>query len=64
MGKFDVTLDCFIDLPIGKLVDSMRGNPDVIPTKLPLRKGNLDPHLIHGYLGPPRSISGTASLSV
>ena len=32
MGKFNVTLDCFCVRPIGKLVDSTRGNPDVRAT--------------------------------
>jgi len=26
------------------------------PSKLPLRMGNLDPHLIHGFSGPLKSI--------
>jgi len=38
LGKFSVTLDYFYGRPIRMLVDSMRGNPDVIP--LPV--GDLD----------------------
>ena len=33
-------------------------------SKLPLPMGDLDPHLIHGYLGPPESKSQRASRSV
>ena len=29
LGKFNVTLDCFYGRPVGMLVDSMQGNPDV-----------------------------------
>jgi len=35
LGKFNVTLDYLCGGPIiGMLVDSMRGNPNVIPSKL------------------------------
>jgi len=31
------------------------------PSKLPLYKGDLDPHLTHASLGPPKSSTQTAS---
>ena len=34
------------------------------PSKLPLCMGNLDPHLTHGFLGPPESSIQMASRSV
>jgi len=34
------------------------------PIKIALRKGDLDPHLIHASLGPPESKTQTASRSV
>jgi len=34
------------------------------PSKLPLPTGDLDPHLIHGSLGPPESSTQMASRSV
>ena len=34
------------------------------PSKLPLPMGDLDPHLTHGSLGPPKSLTQTASRSV
>jgi len=34
------------------------------PSKLPLRMGDLDPHLIRGSFGPPESSTRTASRSV
>jgi len=34
------------------------------PSKLPLPMGDLDPHLIHGSLGPPVSSTQTASRSL
>jgi len=32
LGKFYVTLDCFCGQPVGVLVNSMRGNPDIRAT--------------------------------
>ena len=34
------------------------------PSKLPLPMGDMDPHLLHGSLGPPESSTQTASRSV
>ena len=34
------------------------------PKNLPLPMGDLDPHLIHGSLGPPKSSTQTAARSV
>ena len=34
------------------------------PSKLPILMGDLDPHLIHGSLGPPESSTQTASQSL
>jgi len=39
------------------------GTP-LLPSKLPLPMGNLDPHLIHGSVGSPKSSTPTASRSV
>jgi len=36
----------------------------LLPSKLPLPVGDLDPHLIHGSLDPPESLVQTASRSV
>jgi len=70
-------LDCFCGWPVGMLVDSMwvilesgqlgmvlgsmRGNPDVSPSKVSLPVGDLDPLLIRSSLGASKSISQTAS---
>ena len=40
------------------------GCPFPPPSKLPIPMGDLDPHLIHGSLGPPESSIETASQSV
>ena len=29
LGKLNVILDCFCSQPVGTLIDSMRGNPDI-----------------------------------
>jgi len=39
LGQFNVTLDYFCGRPNGTLVDSIRGNPDVTPSKDPLSTG-------------------------
>ena len=63
LGKPNVTPDCFCGQPIGTLVDSMRGNPEVIlPHNGPLRLGDLDPNT--RFLIPPLSTSRIASRSV
>ena len=36
-------------------------NGEEIPPKLPLTMGDADPHLIHGYLGPPHPTRQTPS---
>ena len=70
-------LDCFCGWPVGTLVDSMwvilesgqlgmvlgsmRGNPDVSPSKVSVPVGDLDPLLIRSSLGASKSISQTAS---
>jgi len=41
IGKFNLMLDCFCGRPIRTLVDSIEGNVDVIPSKLPLCMGDL-----------------------
>jgi len=41
LGKFNVTLDCFWRWPIGTLVDSMRGNPYIIPLKRVPSRGEI-----------------------
>jgi len=43
---------------------SMLYNGRPFPPKLPLAMGDLDPHLIHGSLGPPKFSIQTASRSV
>jgi len=64
LGKFKVTLDYFCGGPIiGMLVDSMRGNPDVITSKLTLASG-ISTYLMRGSLGPYELTSRTASRSV
>jgi len=66
--NFYVTLDCFCARPIAILVDSMQrnpdvrangnstrrraGEPDVIPSKIPLPVGDLDLPSNTQFLGP------------
>jgi len=40
-----ITYSWFIGRPIGTLVDSTRGNPDVTPSKVLLPVKDMDPHL-------------------
>ena len=55
-GKHNVTLDCFRIRPIGMVVNSMPGNPDVIPPqKCPILWAESGSHLILSSLGPPNS---------
>jgi len=37
--------------------------PPLTPSKLPILVGDLEPHLVHGSLGPPKSSTQTASRS-
>jgi len=64
LEKFNMTLECFCGRPIGTLVDSKRENPDVIPLKVLLPVGGLDPYPIRSSLDQPKSKSETASRSV
>ena len=41
-----------------------RYSPTSLPSKLPIRMGDLDPHLMHDFLGPQNSITQAASRSV
>ena len=60
LRKFNVTLDCLCCQPIRTLIDSMRGNPDVIPLRSALLVCGHEsfvsgPHLIGlQFLGPIR----------
>ena len=44
-------------------LDFTMGRP-CFPSKLPLPMGDQNPHLTHGFLGPPKSSTQTASRSV
>jgi len=46
MGEITVTPDCVNGWPMQMLLDSVRGNPDVLPSKVSLPSEELDPHLI------------------
>ena len=45
-------------------VHILNNGPPLSPEDCPLRKGDLEPHLIHGSLGSPESTSWTAPQSV
>ena len=64
LGKFNVTLDWFCGRTMSTLVDSMRENNDVIPSKVRLAWGS-GPHRIRSSLGLGRAhMPETASRSV
>jgi len=46
LGKFSVTLDCVCGWPVGTLVDSMQGNPDVGPLGMVLGSMQENPDVI------------------
>jgi len=66
LENLNVTLDCSCSRPIGKPVDSMRENPDIVRSKVPFSMGEVDPYLVHSSLssGTPEYTLQTVSRSV